>query len=67
MFVTLLGLQAREFYGMGRSTRLEIASEMLVGGLAQTLTSWLNGTLPATEEEIVEYCAEHFLAVAGRF
>ncbi|MBB3664876.1 MULTISPECIES: TetR/AcrR family transcriptional regulator [Prauserella salsuginis group] len=64
MFVRLLGLQAREFYGVDGSTRLDILAEMLVGGLAQTFTSWLDGSLEATEDEIVGHCAELFLAVA---
>lgn len=64
MFVGLLGVQAREFYGVDGSTRLDILAEMLVGGLAQTLTAWLDGSLEATEEEIVDHCAEMFLAVA---
>lgn len=67
MFVGMLGLQAREFYGVDGGTRLDIMAEALVGGLAQTLTSWLNGTLEAAEDEIVDHCAELFLAVADRF
>ncbi|PRX43443.1 TetR family transcriptional regulator [Prauserella shujinwangii] len=65
-FVALLGLQAREFYGMGESTRLAVASEFLVGGFAQALTSWLDGTLRVTEEELVEHGCALFLAVAHR-
>ncbi|MFF5989284.1 TetR/AcrR family transcriptional regulator [Prauserella flavalba] len=64
LFVRLLGLQAREFYGVHTSTRLEVTAELLVGGLAQTLTSWLDGTLPASEEEIVEHCGDIFFTVA---
>ncbi|MBB3051134.1 AcrR family transcriptional regulator [Prauserella isguenensis] len=65
MFVELLGVQAREFYGVDGGTRLDILAEMLVGGLAQTLTSWLDGSLEATEDEIVDHCAELFLAASA--
>ncbi|MBK1782727.1 TetR/AcrR family transcriptional regulator [Prauserella sp. ASG 168] len=66
LFVELLGMQAREFYGVPESPRLAITAELLVGGFAQTLTSWLDGTLAATEEEIVEHCAAIFGAVAEK-
>ncbi|WP_253854030.1 TetR/AcrR family transcriptional regulator [Prauserella alba] len=65
MFVGLLGVQAREFYGVDGGTRLDILAEMLVGGLAQTLTSWLDGSLEATEDEVVDHGAELFLAVSA--
>jgi AcrR family transcriptional regulator len=63
-FVELLGLQAREFYGMPSSARLGLLAEMLVGGLAQALTSWLDGTLELSEEDLVEHCTEVFLAIS---
>ncbi|SFQ53982.1 DNA-binding transcriptional regulator, AcrR family [Amycolatopsis arida] len=64
LFVRLLGLQAREFYGIGGGARLDVAAEVLVGGLAQVLTSWLAGTLRLGEEEVVAHCAEIFLSIA---
>ncbi|NIH79859.1 TetR/AcrR family transcriptional regulator [Amycolatopsis viridis] len=63
-FAALLGLQAREFYGMPSTARLDLFAEMLVGGLSQALTSWLEGTLPLSEEDLVEHCTEVFLAVS---
>lgn len=63
-FVRLLGLQAQEFYGLRTSTRLDITAELLVGGLAQTLTSWLDGTLDASEQEIIDHCGDIFFTVA---
>ncbi|ASR35881.1 transcriptional regulator [Prauserella marina] len=65
LFVRLLGLRAREFYGVGDSGRLDITAEVLVGGLAQALTSWLDGTLAVSEDELVDHCCRLFLAVAG--
>lgn len=64
LFVRLLGLQAREFYGIEDSARLSVLSELLVGGLAQVLTAWLSGALSLDEEEIVEQCTEVFVGVA---
>jgi hypothetical protein len=63
-FVHLLGLQAREFYGLGESTRLALVAEMLVGGLAQALTSWLDGTLAVDEAGLVDLGTEIFVRVA---
>lgn len=65
MFARLLGGQVREHYGIGESTALDLMTEFLVGGLAQALTSWLNGVLDLTEEGLVEHCLELFLAVEG--
>ncbi|MEU3269716.1 TetR/AcrR family transcriptional regulator [Saccharomonospora sp. NPDC006951] len=65
LFVRLLGLQAREFYGVGDSGRLDVTTEVLVGGLAQALTSWLDGTLAVSEDELVDHCRRLFLAVAA--
>ncbi|NIJ12052.1 AcrR family transcriptional regulator [Saccharomonospora amisosensis] len=66
LFVRLLGLQAREFYGIDDSARLAVVSELLVGGLAQVLTAWLGGALSLSEEEIVEQCTEVFVGVASQ-
>lgn len=63
-FVRLLRQQAREIYDADRSTRADVLADFLVGGLAQTISSWLAGTLDITEEELVDRCAGVFLAVA---
>jgi len=63
-FVELLGLQAREFYGTPAGPRLALLAEMLVGGFAQTLTSWLDGTLKLSEQDLVDHCTTVFLAVS---
>jgi hypothetical protein len=41
-----------------------LSSEFLVGGFAQALTSWLNGTLVVSPAQLVDHCTEVFLAVA---
>jgi AcrR family transcriptional regulator len=64
-FVHLLGLHAQATYGIPGDLRLELAAEFLVGGFAQALTSWLNGTLAVSPEELVDHCTDLFLAVAG--
>ncbi|WP_158893185.1 TetR/AcrR family transcriptional regulator [Amycolatopsis anabasis] len=61
MFVQLLGLQAQEFYDIPDSARLALLAEFLVGGLAQTLTAWLDGTLPLAESDVVDQCTRLFL------
>jgi len=66
MFVRLLRQQAREVYDAERGTRADVLADFLVGGLAQALSSWLAGTLRATEDELVEHCTQIFLAV-GEF
>ncbi|WP_263253465.1 TetR/AcrR family transcriptional regulator [Saccharopolyspora rosea] len=62
MFVRLLRAQARELYGVGENGEADLLADFLVGGLAQTLASWLAGTLDVTESELVDRCAEIFLA-----
>ncbi|WP_215544553.1 TetR/AcrR family transcriptional regulator [Amycolatopsis sp. CA-230715] len=64
MFAHLLSTQARDFYGIADSSHLDLATEFLVGGLGQTLASWLDGTLPISEDDIVARCTEIFLHLA---
>lgn len=64
LFTQLMGTQARQVYGVQDGARLELLSSFLVGGLAQTLTAWLDGGLNASESEIVEWCSEIFLAIS---
>ena len=64
-FVELFGTQVRAFYGVERDARVDVAAELLVGGLAQVLTSWLDGSLEIPETELVEHCTRLFLAVGG--
>jgi AcrR family transcriptional regulator len=64
MFAHLLSTQAQDFYGITESPQLDLTTEFLVGGLAQTLTSWLNGTLALPEEALITRCTEIFLHLA---
>lgn len=65
-FARLLSGQAREVYGITDSPALGLAAQFVVGGLAQTLTAWLSGTLTMSEEELVAECVKIFTAVADR-
>jgi AcrR family transcriptional regulator len=69
-FVQLFSTQVRAFYGVDPNGRadphVDIAAELLVGGLAQVLTSWLDGVLAVGERELVEHCTRLFLAVGGQ-
>lgn len=63
LFADLLGGQARDYYGLDATADLEPTAQFLVGGLAQTLTAWLDGALALGAEELVERCTGVFLAV----
>lgn len=64
LFATLLGGQARAVYPALDEAVLDLVSQFAVGGLAQALTAWLDGTLELSEEVLVERSAELFLALA---
>ncbi|GAA0518014.1 hypothetical transcriptional regulator [Saccharopolyspora subtropica] len=66
LFAALLGGQVQDFYGIPGSTRLELTTQFIVGGLAQTLTAWLDGTLRVDDRELVDRCTEIFLALAAQ-
>lgn len=65
LFVDLLGGQAKNFYGLAESPHLDLSAQFLVGGLAQTLTAWLDGTLPVDRSDLVDRCTALFLAAAA--
>ncbi|WP_007024082.1 TetR/AcrR family transcriptional regulator [Saccharomonospora iraqiensis] len=50
--------------GATDATALDLTAELLVGGLAQVLSSWLTGALAMTEQEVVDRCTTLFLRVA---
>ncbi|WP_279582461.1 TetR/AcrR family transcriptional regulator [Fodinicola feengrottensis] len=66
LFASLLTAQAREFYGLASDEQVEVAAQFLVGGLAQTLTAWLAGDLPLDQAQVIDSCADIFLALAAR-
>jgi AcrR family transcriptional regulator len=63
MFAGLVAEQGREFYGLrGQASSLvDTTALMLVGGLAETLLSWLDGSLPVTRAQLVEDCTDLFV------
>lgn len=67
LFAALLGGQAQGFYGITDSPHLELTTHFIVGGLAQTLTAWLDGTLELDEARLIDHCTEIFLAIAAGF
>jgi len=60
----LIALRGRESFGAGvaEDGLVEVTSALLAGGLAELLIVWLDGSLPVTREELVEDCAELFVA-----
>ncbi|MCK8675011.1 TetR/AcrR family transcriptional regulator [Rhodococcus sp. NPDC003382] len=64
MFAGLVTMQAEDFYQAKLSPTLDLAAHFVVGGLAQALTSWLDGTVPLEEDEVVEACTELLLTAS---
>ncbi len=64
MFSQLVAAQAREFYGMREATDplVQMSALMVVGGLAETLLAWLDGTLSVSREQLIEDCTDLFVA-----
>ncbi len=64
MFAHLVAVQARDFYEMQETADalVEISALMVVGGLAETLLAWLDGTLSVTREQLIEDCTDLFVA-----
>jgi AcrR family transcriptional regulator len=64
MFADLVADHGREFYGLkdGDDPLMRTTALTLVGGLAETLLAWLDGTLHSTREQLVEDCSELFVA-----
>lgn len=65
-FARLAAREARRLYGPQSWGEAEgvVAATMFVGGVAQLVTSWLDGSLPATAEEIIEAAARNFTRTA---
>jgi AcrR family transcriptional regulator len=61
MFAGLVAQQGREFYGIAGGRLVDTTALMLVGGLAETLLSWLDGALRVTREELIEDCTNLFV------
>ena len=67
-FVELAVREARELYGPQAWSEAEgrLAATMFIGGLAELVTAWIEGTLEASPGDIVEAATHHFTATAHR-
>ena len=67
-FVELAAQEARELYGPQAWSEAEgrLAATMFIGGLAELVTTWIEGTLDATPDDIVEAATHHFTTTAHR-
>lgn len=63
MFAALVAQQGREFYEVEGGTLADTTALMLVGGLAETLLSWLGGALRITREQLIDDCTELFVVM----
>jgi AcrR family transcriptional regulator len=63
-FAALIAAQGREFYGSPPDTDriVELTAFMLAGGLAETLIAWFDGSLDIGRDELIERCADLFVA-----
>jgi AcrR family transcriptional regulator len=63
MFARLVADQGRDFYGIkgDSGSLIDTTALMLVGGLAETLLSWLDGSLRVTREQLIEDCTDLFV------
>ncbi|MEO6604353.1 MAG: TetR/AcrR family transcriptional regulator, partial [Aeromicrobium sp.] len=67
-FVELAAHEARELYGPQAWSEAEgrLAATMFIGGLAELVTSWIDGTLEASPDAIVDAATHHFTSTAHR-
>jgi AcrR family transcriptional regulator len=63
-FAELVAQQGREFYGLTDQPDglIDVTAFMLVGGLSETFMAWLDGTLKSTAAELIDDCADLFVA-----
>jgi AcrR family transcriptional regulator len=67
-FAELAAHEARALYGARAWGEREgrLAAAMFIGGVAELVTGWLEGTLEATPTEIADMATRHFVATAHR-
>jgi AcrR family transcriptional regulator len=63
-FAALVAAQGRSFYGVpgSRDQLIEISSLMLVGGLSEAFSGWLDGAVQASAEQLIDDCTDLFVA-----
>lgn len=67
-FAELAAHEARELYGPQAWSEAEgrLAATMFIGGLAELVTAWIEGTLDASPDDIVEAATHNFTSTAHR-
>lgn len=63
-FAGLVAAEGGDFYaiaGPNANPTISFRATYLVGGLVQTLTSWLQGDLPMTRDELIDHTTEVFV------
>ena len=65
-FAALVSEQGRSFYGIDAVAEVdaELTAVALVGGLAELVILWLDGSLAVSRERLVDHCAQLFVASA---
>lgn len=67
-FAELAAHEARELYGAEAWSEREgrLAATMFIGGVAELVTAWIEGTVEASPDDIVAAASHHFIATAHR-
>ena len=66
-YAEVLAEQMRSLSGLGadhEQTPLRLATTMLVGGLAEAVSEWLNGALPLSKDELADQASRLCVAAA---
>ena len=65
-FAALISERARSFFGADAVAEVdaELTSVALVGGLAELVIRWLDGSLAVSRDRLVDHCAKLFVASA---
>lgn len=65
-FAALISEKARSFFGADAVSEVdaELTSVALVGGLAELVIRWLDGSLAVSRERLVDHCAKLFVVSA---
>lgn len=66
MFAGLVTAQAENIYSIAHTPRLDLAAHYVVGGLAQVMTAWLDGTVPLDAGDVVDECTELLLTMSAQ-